>query len=167
MSGRAIPMHCSTGSTCTARGSCASGALLGEAIAATELGQGWQAPRLSGVSRSGRVIVLDWTSALPLVFDDFAFPTHESVRGFSLWGIANGAVIESVAQTGPRRITVTLSEAPSGSDMRLRYAWRAPQSTDPALLAGRPFGNGALRDAFSAPLALFPRRGGPPFCHRL
>ncbi len=135
------------------------GALLGEAIAATELGQGWQAPRLSGVARSGRVIVLDWSSALPLVFDDFAFPTHESVRGFSLSGIAGGAVIESVVQTGPRRITVTLSEEPSGGDMRLRYAWRAPQSTDPALLAGRPFGNGALRDAFSAPSLFFPGEG--------
>lgn len=126
------------------------GALLGEAIVAAETGRTWQAPRLSSATRTGAVVVVNFASELPLVIDEFAFPMYESVKGFSLSGVANGAIIQSVVQTGSRQVTVTLSAAPTGSP-RLRYAWRANTQTDPALAAGRPFGNGGVRDAFEVP----------------
>lgn len=136
------------------RGQAQYAPLLGHAIAALERGLSWQCPRMSNVSRTGAEIVVDWTSDLPIVLDPWAFPMLESVLGFSLAGVDNGATIQSVSQSGPRQLRVTLSAVPTGSTMRLRYAWRDPISTAPVI--DHPFGNGGVRDAFAVPSPFFP-----------
>jgi hypothetical protein len=140
----------------TNRGKVLYGELLGLAISELENGNPFYAARVRAVSRTENVITITFDSQYPLTFDDNTpFPVNISFKGFTLDGVKNGAQIISAEVTGLREVTITLDKVPSGSDMKIRYAYRsrdASESDD----SGWVVGNGALREAWSAPSRVFP-----------
>ena len=98
-------------------------------------GQKWEPVRPKAIARAGAVVTVQYyVPAPPLVFDT-THVTNPGNYGFDF--VDNGALvaISSVVLSAPDTVTITLAAAPSGVNMRLRYAQNQPA-------AGGCIGNG-------------------------
>ena len=105
-------------------------------------GKKWEPTRPSSVQRVGNVITVKYVVPVPpLVLDttrvsasgaDFPVPP---VNGFIYRDSTMSASITTVAVTAPDTVTITLSNAPTGADRVLRYAY---ESQVPALRCPGP-----------------------------
>lgn len=85
----------------------------------------------------------------PLVFDTTAVDAKTNY-GFEYFDSTSSATITNVAITAPDTVTITLSNTPTGSNKRLRYAYTGTSgSAAGAHVSGAPKGN--LRDSDTTP----------------
>ncbi len=108
-------------------------------------GGSWEPLRPLSVTRSGVVITVRFSVPAPPLVLDTTRVTNPGQFGFEyVDASARPAQIVSVSLTGPDTATITLSEVPTASGKRLRYAFTAAPG-NPAGPATGPRGN--LRDS--------------------
>lgn len=89
-------------------------------------GQAWEPVRPKSITRAGNVVtVVYYVPVPPLVIDTKLVSPAEN-DGFDFWDNGNRVGITNVAITAPDTVTITLSNAPSGTNMRLTYAQNQP-----------------------------------------
>jgi hypothetical protein len=99
------------------------GEYLAKAYARVVLGgAAWEPVRPKNIARVGNVVTVTYHVPVPPLTLDTVHVTNPGSSGFDF--VDNGALatIASVAVTGPDTVTITLGAAPSGVNMRLRYA---------------------------------------------
>jgi hypothetical protein len=117
-------------------------------------GETWEPVRPKQITRAGTVVTVKFHVPKPPLVFDVVNVTNPGNYGFDF--VDNGTIVTSTAAvTGPDTVTITLAAAPSGVNMRLRYAQN--QNTDPATRCigpGTVYGGGArgnLRDSDATP----------------
>ncbi|MBX3191602.1 MAG: hypothetical protein KF819_31710 [Labilithrix sp.] len=117
-------------------------------------GATWEPVRPMQITRAGNVVTVKFHVPKPPLVFDVAQVTNPGNFGFDF--VDDGAIVASTAAvTGPDTVTITLAAAPSGVNMRLRYAQN--QNTTPATRCigpGTVYGGGArgnLRDSDTTP----------------
>ncbi|MBX3191601.1 MAG: hypothetical protein KF819_31705 [Labilithrix sp.] len=116
-------------------------------------GEAWEPVRPMQITRAGNVVTVKYHVPVPPLTFDTAKVTNPGNFGYTF--VDNGALvaISSVAIAGPDTVTITLAAAPSGVNMRLRYAQNTPPS--PACIGpGTTFSGGSrgnLRDSDATP----------------
>lgn len=118
-------------------------------------GSTWEPVRPKSISRGGSVITVTYHVPAPPLTLDTVHVTNPGNFGFDFVDNGTLVAISSVALTAPDTVTITLAAAPSGVNMRLRYAQN--QDVDPATRCigpGTVYGGGArgnLRDSDATP----------------
>lgn len=83
----------------------------------------WKPLMPENITIAGNIITAQFHVPVPpLTFDTFLVYQKQNM-GFEYFDENNSATITSVAITGPDTVTITLSNAPTGQDKRLRYAY--------------------------------------------
>lgn len=109
-------------------------------------GEDWSPLMPTSVSMTGNVITATFHVPVPPLAFDTTAVLAQANYGFEYADSSNSASITNVAITGPDTVQVTLSNVPTGSNPRLRYAYTGtPWSNVGSHIAGTPRGN--LRDS--------------------
>lgn len=83
----------------------------------------WKPLMPENITISGNIITAEFHVPVPpLTFDTLLVYGNQNM-GFEYFDENNSATITNVAITGPDTVTITLSNAPTGQDKRLRYAY--------------------------------------------
>ena len=107
-------------------------------------GETWEPVRPKMISRAGAVVTVQYfVPKPPLVFDTthVTAPT-DGKMGFTFIDNGTKVAISSVAIMGADTVVITLAAAPSGTNMRLRYAQNQPIPGDADYTATTCIGNG-------------------------
>ncbi len=118
-------------------------------------GQKWEPLRPKTISRAGSVVTVTYFVPAPPLTLDTVHVTNPGNFGFDFVDNGTLVAISNVAVTGADTVTITLGAAPSGVNMRLRYAQN--QDISPATRCigpGTVYGGGArgnLRDSDATP----------------
>lgn len=113
-------------------------------------GKSWLPLSPKSIVRGGNKIYATFNVPVaPITFDTTAVDAVSNY-GFEYFDSINSASITSVVISGPDSVEITLSQIPTGSYQRLRYAYTGVVGTKPgAHIAGSPKGN--LRDSDTTP----------------
>ncbi len=118
-------------------------------------GATWEPVRPKSISRGGSVITVTYHVPEPPLTLDTLHVTNPGNFGFDFVDNGTLVAISSVVVTAPDTVTITLGAAPSGVNMRLRYAQN--QDVNPATRCigpGTVYGGGArgnVRDSDATP----------------
>lgn len=89
-------------------------------------GETWEPVRPKTITRAGNVVTVEYfVPTPPLVLDTTRVSKAEDY-GFDFWDNGARVAISSVVVSGPSTVTITLGAAPSGTNMRLKYAQNQP-----------------------------------------
>lgn len=112
------------------------------------------------VIRTGATVTVKFLVPVPPMVIDTTRVTDPGNYGFTYADSTGSASIASVALAGPDAVTVTLSNAPTGANRKLRYALNAPvPAACPGPVAGA---RGNLRDS-DATVAYHTDANGQPY----
>ena len=107
--------------------------------------QPWEPLRPLTATREGRVVTLKLLVPVPPLVLDTTLVTDPGNFGFEIADASPSTPrIERVEIAGPDTVTVTLSAAPTGQDLRLRYAWTGTRGARSGPTSGA---RGNLRDS--------------------
>ncbi len=89
-------------------------------------GQTWEPVRPKTITRVGNVVTVKYFVPAPPLVTDTVKVTNPGNLGFDFLDTGTMATISTVAVTSADTVTITLAAAPSGTNMRLRYAQNQP-----------------------------------------
>lgn len=105
----------------------------------------WEPLRPLSATREGKVITLKLLVPVPPLVLDTTLVTDPGHNGFEVVDASPSTPrIERVEITGPDTVSVTLEAAPTGQDLRLRYAWTGTRGARSGPTSGA---RGNLRDS--------------------
>lgn len=112
-------------------------------------GKTWEPVRPKTITRAGAVITVKMHVPVPPLVIDTTLVSDPGSYGFEYADDSGAApAIASVAVTAADTVTITLAEAPTGANKRLRYAWTGTLAARAGATTG-PRGN--LRDSDKTP----------------
>lgn len=107
-------------------------------------GKKWEPLRPISVTRNGATITVKFLVPVPPLKLDTELVTNPADFGFELAGDGPVPNIESVDVAGPDTVTIRLDKAPTGNNLRLRYAFTGTPGADGGPKTGA---RGNLRDS--------------------